>query len=400
MRAHSQRRVIWFLNVILGAGVVALSAWILLDVTKAVADATFLRPDWAGKAVEDFRAQPTTNRSALKPPVSQKEVEEIDRLEFRTSSGKRFHWIYSGPMPPTPPAEEALDEVQAPVEDDLSKLGRVAFLLFIGPRKDQAVAEETIVFWEFAPDRRKVFSPGEFIHDGGGEPRGGIKLVDVKRKRGRERLFEFHYEVYDDPDGEPVKKGVYLYDAAIELPSGLAGKVKVARVGGAAAPGGDGTPIEGRTESGVTGGVDLGPEPVIAPEQEPMVVYETPELARVEVDQPTFDWLRKSDADTLAKSVSTQVARDEQGQVIGLVITGIAAETPADRFDVKPKDILVSIDDQPVKSRSDAINALQRIDPNTSRVKVVISRRGRLITFNVDPRDPKTRRAARTLDNK
>jgi len=30
MRAHSQRRVIWFLNVLLGAGLVALIAWIVL----------------------------------------------------------------------------------------------------------------------------------------------------------------------------------------------------------------------------------------------------------------------------------------------------------------------------------------------------------------------------------
>ena len=40
--------------------------------------------------------------------------------------------------------------------------------------------------------------------------------------------------------------------------------------------------------------------------------------------------------------------------------------TPADKFDVKPGDILVSINDQPVQSRSDAINIAQRIDPNST----------------------------------
>ena len=400
MRAHSQRRFIWFLNVVLGAGLVALIAWIVLDVTKAVADPGFLRPPWAGQAVEDFRQQPTTNRSALKPPVSQAELDEIDRREFRTTSGKRFHWIYSGPMPPAPPAEEVVEEARAPVEDDLSKLGRIAFMLFAAPRRGQEVAEETIVFWEFSPERRKAFSPGEFIHDGDGEPRGGIKLVDVRRKPGRERLFEVHYEVYDDPNGEPVKKGVYLYDANIELPEGVAGRVKVARLGGA---GGPSASDPGRTDTGVTGEVEPAAEPSYAPDEpapEPMVTYETPERARVEVDQSTFDWLRGKDADSLAKSVSTQVARDEQGRVIGLQITGLSSDTPADRFDVKPGDILVSIDGQPVKSRSDAMNIAQGIDPNVSRVTVVVDRRGRMITFNIDPRDPKTRRAARALDNR
>ena len=332
--------------------------------------------------------------------MSQAELDEIDRREFRTPSGRRFHWIYSGPMPPAPPAEEVVEEARAPVEDDLSKLGRIAFMLFAAPRRDQEVAEETIVFWEFSPERRKAFSPGEFIHDGDGEPRGGIKLVDVRRKPGRERLFEVHYEVYDDPDGEPVKKGVYLYDANIDAAGWCC------RPGQGGPPGRRGGGLRerpgtdpGRTDTGVTGAV----EPAFVPDEpapEPMVTYETPERARVEVDQSTFDWLRGKDADSLAKSVSTQVARDEQGRVIGLQITGLSSDTPADRFDVKPGDILVSIDGQPVKSRSDAMNIAQGIDPNVSRVTVVVDRRGRMITFNIDPRDPKTRRAARALDNR
>ena len=64
---------------------------------------------------------------------------------------------------------------------------------------------------------------------------------------------------------------------------------------------------------------------------------------------------------------------------------------------MKPGDILVSINDKPVQSRSDAINVVQQIDPNTDRVKVVVDRRGRLLTYNIDPRDPKTIRAGRAL---
>jgi len=400
MRAHSQRRVIWFLNVILGAGLVALIAWIVLDVTKAVADPAFLRPAWAEKAVEDFREQPTDNRSALKPPVSLKELDEIDRREFKTKSGRRFHWIYSGPMPKPPPVEEEPEEAAAPVEDDLTKLGEIAFLMFIGPRRDQEVAEETIVFWEFSEKSRKAFSPGEFIHEGDTQPTSGIRLVDVRRKPERERLFDIHYEVVNK-DGEVVKKGVYLYDGVLEVAQEIQDVIRVP--GGAGGSAGSGTTPEGRTGTGVTGTMDEGLAPGSTPvevAEEKMVVYETPERARVEVDQGTFDWLRNKSADDLGKSVSTQVARDEQGQVIGLQITGLAAETPADRFDVKPGDILVSIDGKAVKSRSDAMNIAQGIDPDTTRVTVVVDRKGRMITFNIDPRDPKTRRAARALDNR
>ena len=46
------------------------------------------------------------------------------------------------------------------------------------------------------------------------------------------------------------------------------------------------------------------------------------------------------------------------------------------------------------------MNIVQGLNPNTKLVKVVVDRRGRLITFNIDPTDPKTRRAARALDNR
>jgi len=408
MRAHSQRRLIWFLNVVLGAAIVALVAWIFLDVRKAVADGDFLRPKWATKAVEDFDAQPKINRSALAPPVTLEELEEIDRREFQTPSKRRFHWIYSGPMPPPPPPEEAAPEVKAPVEDDLSKLGRPLFLLYIGPRGDQEVAEESVLYWEFSPELKKAFSPGEFIHGGKGPkpPRGGIKLHDVKRVPGVERTFHLLYGVYDDPDGEPLKTGVYTYEAKYDVPQDVADRVRggttrpaASAAAPAAGPGAPAGPTEGSVS--VVGEEPVAPEPYVAPDDaEEMVKWESPTKANVEVDQPTWDWLRKSDPDTVAGSVKTQVARDEQGRVIGLQITGLSADTPADRFDVKPGDILVSINDQPVKSRSDAMNIVQGLDPNTRLVKVVVDRRGRLVTFNIDPRDPKTRRAARALDNR
>lgn len=403
MRAHSQRRLIWFLNVVLGLGVLALLAWIFLDVRPATADAAYLKPKWAVAAVEGFKNTPPTNRSALRPPVSQTELEEVDRPEFRVGKD-RFHWLYSGPMPPPPPEPAEVEEVQAPVEDDLSKLGHVAMLIYICPGDGQDSACETVVYWEFPDKDRVAFSPGEFIRKRDEKAKGGIKLVDVKPVAGGDRIYELHYEVYAKDDQPATKSGVYRYDGNKELPAELAARIKEKRPGAGTAAAQDGE-AGGRTSGGVTqpaGTQASGSTPTAldASRINPTVKYETQNQANVTFDQGTYDYFKKTDPDSIAKTVKTQVARDSQGKVIGLQITGISKETPADRFDVKPGDILVSIDDQPVKSRSDAMNIVQGLDPNTRLVKVVIDRRGRLITFNIDPTDPKTRRAARALDNR
>lgn len=400
MRAHSQRRLIWVLNGIFALGLVALVAWVVLDVQKAVADSEYLRPRFAEAAVESFRNQPPSNRSALKPPVSEKELEEIDRREFRTGdkNSARFHWLYSGPMPPPPPEVRPAETVRGPVQDDLQKLGRVRMLIHVPAHDGQEVAEETVVSWEFAKTKNMVaFSPGDFFKDPGEPETASIKLVDVKSKIRGGTCFEIIYEVYADPESAPVKKGILEYDTQIPLEESIAARVRV----GGEKTGGSGETAEGGDAGRVEGGVTVvGPEETVKLQDlEPIVTWEDRNRARVEFDQKTIDWLRSADSDAIAKSVKTQVARDRQGRVIGLRITGISSETPVDKFDVKPGDIVVSINDQGVKSRSDAMNIVQGLDPDVSRVKVVIDRNGRLITFVIDPRDPKTRRAARYLDN-
>jgi len=52
--------------------------------------------------------------------------------------------------------------------------------------------------------------------------------------------------------------------------------------------------------------------------------------------------------------------------------------------DVQPGDVLVSINGQAVKSRDDAIHIMEGLDRNATTVEVVLDRRGKLITLNVD----------------
>jgi hypothetical protein len=397
MRAHSQRRVIWLLNIALAVALVALLAWIFLDVLKKVSERSFLKPAYAEQAVEEFKQREPTNQSALKPPVAEKELEEIDRPEFRPR-GNRFHWLYSGPMPPPPPEEAPAEAERPKVEDDLSRIGAVRMLIYMPPVPPDEIARETVVFWQFKGGERRAFSPGEFVSTEE-EPTTGILLIDVERVPDQERAYDLHYAVVEKPEADPTKTGVYRYDGSIPPNAKVDPFVRIIPARGAAGEAGD---DEARAEPGVAGpgpGGQPGGNTPMPASTEKMVTWETSNRARVEVDQATYEWLRGTDKDALAQSVSTQVARDDQGRVIGLQITGLSAETPADRFDVKKGDILVSINDQPVKTRADALNIVQGLDENTSRVKVVIDRRGRLLTFNIDPRDPRTRRAGRYLDN-
>jgi membrane-associated protease RseP (regulator of RpoE activity) len=285
------------------------------------------------------------------------------------------------------------------VQDDLAKLGRVVVMMYVPPDEGETVAAGSQFYWEFSKNKtRRMIQVGEFLKDSKDAPDEGIKITDVRPKFAGTRRYEIVYEVYDDVNEPPVKEGVYLHDGAMKLDPAVQDRVRVPPAGGAAVPV---DPVGGRETAGVVSpeapGTPSGTSSGSAASRiNPTVEWENGNSARVEFDQGTFDFFKGGDADTLASSVKTQEARDPQGNVIGLEITGLSTDTPADKFDIKPGDIVVSINDQAVKSRSDAINIAQGIDPDSTLVKVIVDRRGKLITFNIDPRDPKTRRRAAT----
>jgi S1-C subfamily serine protease len=191
------------------------------------------------------------------------------------------------------------------------------------------------------------------------------------------------------------------------LPAEVREKLRIGGPGANAAGGpGDET---GQGKVGVVETVPGSPAPEGAPapagtkveDVKPKIEWESYNKARIEFNQDTFDYFRSRDPDTVAKSVKTQVAKDKKtGKTLGLKITSMGPNSPAEKFDVRPGDILVSIDGKPVESRSDAVNIIQGMSKDVSRVTVVIDRNGRKITYVIDPRDPKTRRAARYLEDR
>ncbi len=402
MRAHGQRRLLWFLDFLLGVGLLGVGAWYFLDVRKAIGDPSFLAPAFPQKAIEQFTQKPAANQNALKPPVSQKELDEIDQPQFRRGN-ERWWWLYSGGLPPAPPEAPKPEATKAPVVSALEKLGAVNSIAYIPPEKEGEVARLSVLQWKFTGGGQETiaeFHPGDWIRAKKTEP-GSLKLVDI-RARGDD-VYEIVYDVYPDPDKPPEKQAVYAYDhkPALALPDELQGKVRVA----AAAP----TPGAGNGGGAVASTVGE-PAPSSADPSAPVkfedVKLKIEEPSRTERrvsfdDDSSYDYFRQHDADSIANTVTTQTYRDPQGRVVGLQITGMTPDSPASKFDIRRGDVLVSIDGQPVATRSDAVNIVQgmvKSKPDVASVTVVIDRHGTRITYVVDPRDPKIRRNARYLN--
>jgi hypothetical protein len=401
MRAHSLRRLTWIASGTLGVAAAGLAAWYALDVRKAVADPSYVQPAWAKQAVAAFMAKPANPQSALKPPVSVEQLGEIDRPEFRTDEGRRFHWLYSGPIPPPKPARVVVQPDQVVEVSPLEKLGRVRMLSFYPPDAGSQVASKSVLQWEFTSGKSIFIVPGEVFAEPGAKSGTNLTFVNVRRAPDKATKYLIDYDVDLGPGKEP-RHEVYEHDTETKLDPKVEGLVRVQGGEGTASAGSPPAAAPGRSEAGVTSPVEapVAAGPIRARDIQPKMTRVSPNQLDIDFDETTYDYFRGKDVDSVAKTVKTQVAIDPQtGKELGLRITGLDAESPADRFDVRPGDILVSIDGKPVRSRSDAINIVQGMSPETTRVTVVIDRNGRMITYNVNPQDPRTRRAARYLED-
>jgi hypothetical protein len=398
MRAHSLRRSLWIANVLLGAGVVAIAAWFVLDVRKATADPAFRSPAFAAKARTDYDKRPKPGRIETSP-VTLAMLKEIDRPDYE----RLKYWIFAGGLPPDPTPETAV--VEQPKPKGLDTIGKILFLLYLGP-KEQGEPSGSVVTWQFNSGKRLWFAPGEFVREKPEEPKR-FKIVDIVRTA--ERIFKLIYDVYDDPTKEPVERLELIHDLTQKQGGGIRPLPPTPPAGTTAASDaseGTGKPsVAGEDARGVVAGTTSGGDPTAAERSEGPPRFEdlkptiTEEDAgarvRVEFDQKTYDYVRGKSVNDLAETVKTQPYVDRStGKAMGLKITGFSGDSPAQRFDIKQGDILVAIDGQPVHSRGDVVNIIQRMSPDTSRVAVTIDRNGRQIVYQIDPRDPHTRRAA------
>ncbi|MGE0192843.1 MAG: PDZ domain-containing protein [Planctomycetota bacterium] len=132
---------------------------------------------------------------------------------------------------------------------------------------------------------------------------------------------------------------------------------------------------------------DLRPQVIEYSETERAVVF----------DRNTYEYIR-SRGQAISETVKTEEYVDGSGRVVGIRVTGFGGDAPVAALDVKKGDILKSINGRPVTSRAQAIEVAQTLRED-QLVTVVIERRGRDITYKVDPQDPRTRRNVRYFDN-
>ena len=420
MKPHSLRSGLWVANLALAAAVVAAGAWYMAEVKPAVADITNRKANYRPPEFEELRKAYEGNRvTGLKwkpqAPVSDKEIHEVIlRADYKRK--KPTHWIFSGPLPPIDTPDDAPVETGPPPPAGLDSLGKILTVIINPP-------SSTILF-KFTSGKSRPFGVGDFIRLADGDP-ARFQLTGIVEVR--EKVYQVGYGVYGKDKDKPERTEVLMYDrsgtgtpwAAFLRPVDTGGAPA-----GAAVPDGTnpaGAPA-GTTPAGAPAGTEPGtggsatPEPaatevVIATTKrdEDLTVEDLKPLQvlykrdnrnerGIRLDETSYRFLKSKNAKSVAETVKTAVAKDASGRVIGLRITGFAPDAPADVFDVKQGDILVSINGQQVSSREDAVRIAQGLDA-TKLVRVVIDRRGRLITYNVDPQDPRNQRRIRYFED-
>lgn len=419
MKPHSLRKVLWLLNLGLAAAVVGVAAWFFLDVRPAVAkvvDQGRKQPKNLQAMRKDYESMRVTGlKWAPQAPVSDKEIEEtILRPDYKKR--KPTHWIFSGPLPPPITTDAPTGPAKPPAPEGLEALGKVSLVL------TDPDGSKTILFSFSGGSKSGAFGLGEFVRASRDED-GRFRITDIVELR--DRVWEVRYDVFGDDAAKPERQGKLVWDesqkgppAPFLRPVGPEQPLAAKKSGDAEPAAGSGTakPAEGEGASGESAtenGEEEAAEPkVIDAGNKPAedltltdlkpILHRDPRNSRrraIEFDRNTYRYFRGKKARTIAETVKTQVQKDPQtGRVLGLRITGFDENAPADVFDVRRGDILVSINGQKVNSRSEAISIGQKLDPD-KLVTVVIDRNGRLLTYKVDPRDPQTKRRVRYFEN-
>jgi hypothetical protein len=393
MKAQRIRKVLWIGSLAVGAGVVGVAALVLPN-KPAAAQST---APWAEEALTRYKA--LKPKELLPPSVDKGDLEAV----FLNEAWKDRWFPFTGPRIPAPVAAAAPTVEVEKGPTGLEAIGRVRLLLYLPPTRAGEPAQDSIVFWEFADKKSDEFAPGKFIVQQGQKER--FKLVDVVRVAPGKSAWKILYEVYDDPLGKPVSSGELLHDAepkhdpngAIRFPKKP--EPVPAAAGGAAAPAASGPAAPGRPSTVVVVGAqtpaEAGATGRLPEDFRPDIREVGPRRKRIEFGDAAYESLKGKNVEKLLEDVRTEPY--SQGGVQGLSVFPQGAGSVADKFDVKRGDILISINGQPVRSRDDVIRIARALPADTALVTVELDRDGRRLTYEVDPRDPKTRRAAATI---
>lgn len=390
MKAQRFRKLLWTLNLALGAGVAGVGALLVLD-KPVEADLKFV-----SEALSDYKTK--SPQKLLQPALKEEDVKQVLlKPEWKDLP----YYPFVGPKPP-PKKEKVVAPTDAPKgPTGLETIGRVLVMMYVPPEGGQKQAKGSSVLWQFGDKKTLSVSPGKFVAQKGQPER--FKLVDVVQVT--DSSYKLLYEVYDDPAGKPSSTGELVYDNTPkpsdritggtppappkDAPAAGAGAATAAAPAGPAAPGGK-----------PTGYTVVGPEGAPAPaggaaaskEWRASVSATSANRRRMEFDEGAFNHLKGKTVDQVLENVRTE--EYNRGGVQGLQIFPAGDTSMAERFDVRRGDILIAINGQPTKTRADAVRVAQALPPDTSLVTIEVDRDGKRIFYDVDPRDPKVRRAA------
>lgn len=373
-KPHAIRKALALLNLGLTAAL-GLAVWAWLDVEP---------PAEASTADADRIAWISARRTGLRwRPQSPVSDERFDRTFLRFAKQTPRHWPFSGPMPPAPRDDEDTPPPAAPAEKDLAELGFVHIVI--------TGEEDPVVGFTFRgpPVRRVAIGPGEYFHPVPTTP-ARFRLLAVERL-GDERA-RVHYEVMERD--RVLREAHLLWERGGHTDAEAA---EVLRAGGIVLA--DDTQAAPPRAKAARSAEALRTERLEAMRPRRHVNPRNRRDRVIEFDEATYRALRGKGIGALLKHVKTAPATDEAtGQALGLRIVGHDAQLPADRFDVRKGDTLVSIAGQKVTSRADVIRIAGTLDPDVL-VPVVIDRQGVLHTYRIDARDPVTKRSFRYFDD-
>jgi hypothetical protein len=120
------------------------------------------------------------------------------------------------------------------------------------------------------------------------------------------------------------------------------------------------------------------------------------EDGRLGATQEAVDYLRDNYQEILKDARTKSYVDPGSNRQRGIQVLSIARGSAANRFGIRPDDVILSINGRPVTRQAQAVNVVkEELRQNKNVIEVKLLRNGETITKTYDTRDPATRRAAR-----
>jgi hypothetical protein len=396
MKPQSLRRSLWLGSGLLAASVAGTVGWYALKVRPAQGAPRREVDSWLDRHMQAYNREPIGPQ--IVHPVHDDELPAVTRPDLPKIGGKKVG-VFVGPVPPEPQPDEEKPAVAAGPKG-LAEVGKLIMVMYAPPRG-------TVITWEWAndPKRREQHSIGDVVA-------GRFQILEVTpvlETGSPVSKWRIAYE-FEEVAGKPKKRAEEVFD--LRPDPGAADKIKtipapVAAVDASAGTGtGGASAARPRTgEPAEAASVDPAAAPVaVAPptEERPSAVR----LHRLRAGTKTqFSFPSRASYDHYAKNleqtlsqVKTEEAVGSDGRARGVRVTGgIGPGTIGEEFDIQAGDILLTVNGRPVHNRNDVATVLRGLPKDTASIQVVIERNARQIVYEVDPRDPDTRRGASRL---